>query len=107
MLGTRFKVVAHREPWSGMISVLMGREDNHDRNMIYAAEPVQFKTEARKPGAIIEPALTLEYHEAQMLMDSLWDAGLRPTEGTGSAGAMAATQKHLEDLRTLVFKGGK
>jgi hypothetical protein len=37
----------------------------------------------------------------QELMDSLWTVGIRPTEGQGSAGAMAATQKHLEDLRTL------
>jgi hypothetical protein len=49
-------------------------------------------------------AMSLEPSEAQNLMDSLWDAGLRPSEGSGSAGAMAATQKHLEDMRTLVFK---
>jgi hypothetical protein len=43
-------------------------------------------------------------------MDALWSIGTRPTEGTGSAGAMAATVKHLEDMRKLVFdmfeKGG-
>lgn len=42
--------------------------------------------------------------EAQNLMDALWDAGLRPSEGSGSAGAMAATQRHLDDMRKLVFK---
>lgn len=36
---------------------------------------------------------------AQELMDSLWQAGLRPSEGTGSAGALKATQDHLKDLR--------
>lgn len=50
------------------------------------------------------PTFTLLPEEAQALMDSMWDAGLRPTEGSGSAGAMAATQRHLEDMRTLVFK---
>jgi hypothetical protein len=51
-----------------------------------------------------DPTLHLNYESAQMLMDSLWDCGLRPSEGSGSAGAMAATQKHLEDMRRLVFK---
>ena len=39
-----------------------------------------------------------------MLMDDLWQCGLRPSEGTGSAGALAATQKHLDDMRKLVFQ---
>ena len=40
---------------------------------------------------------------AQTLIDDLWAAGLRPTEGTGSAGAMKATENHLADLRTVLF----
>ena len=36
-------------------------------------------------------------------MDDLWAAGLRPTEGQGSAGALAARQQHLTDMRTLAF----
>ena len=51
-----------------------------------------------------EPTFRLDRREAQQLMDNLWSCGLRPSEGAGSAGAMAATQKHLEDMRTLVFK---
>ena len=45
--------------------------------------------------------------EAQALMDSLWDCGLRPTEGSGSAGAFTAQGAHLSDLRKLVFSSGK
>ncbi len=48
-------------------------------------------------------ACVLGHHEAQILMDELWSCGLRPTEGKGSAGAMAAVQEHLKDLRRLVF----
>lgn len=51
----------------------------------------------------ISPTFRLGKTEAQALMDNLWDCGLRPSEGSGSAGAMAATQKHLEDMRRLVF----
>lgn len=47
--------------------------------------------------------LMLDPSEAQRLMDELWDCGFRPSEGTGSAGALAATQKHLEDMRKLTF----
>lgn len=49
----------------------------------------------------------LSQNSAQELMDELWHCGLRPSEGTGSAGQLSATQKHLEDMRTLVFEGKK
>lgn len=47
--------------------------------------------------------LSMRGDEAQTLMDELWRSGIRPTEGTGSAGSLAATQGHLEDMRRLVF----
>jgi hypothetical protein len=50
------------------------------------------------------PTLTLNPTNAQRLMDELWTCGLRPSEGTGSAGALAATQAHLKDMQTLTFK---
>jgi hypothetical protein len=40
----------------------------------------------------------------QKLMDDLWDCGLRPSEGTGSAGALAAVEKHLGDMRKIAGK---
>jgi len=51
-------------------------------------------------------AMSLSDLEAQALMDRLWSAGLRPSEGSGSAGALEATERHLADLRRLVFKTG-
>ena len=50
------------------------------------------------------PLVTLQDDEAQELMDELWRAGIRPSEGSGSAGQMAAVQAHLQDMRSLVFK---
>ena len=55
-------------------------------------------------GAYAPPAATITVEESQVLMDSLWDCGIRPTEGNGSAGAMRATEKHLEDMRVIAFK---
>jgi len=57
----------------------------------------------REQMAVLEPFLELQPCEAQKLMDDLWDCGLRPSEGSGSAGAMAATQKHLQDMKTIAF----
>ena len=48
----------------------------------------------------------LTQEAAQKLIDSLWDAGLRPTEGSGSAGSFAAQGRHLEDMRKIVFESG-
>jgi len=47
-------------------------------------------------------AETLDETAAQVLMDTLWQAGVRPTDGAGSAGAMAAVQTNLADLRQEV-----
>lgn len=50
------------------------------------------------------PLISLTPAEAQALVDELWQAGIRPTEGSGSAGQLAAVNRHLEDMRTIVFK---
>lgn len=57
----------------------------------------------KEPGVLVQPFLTLEPREAQQLMDELWLCGLRPTEGTGSAGSLAATERHLADMRAIAF----
>jgi len=55
-------------------------------------------------GVDVAPSCYLDLDKAQALMDNLWDCGIRPTEGSGSAGSMSATQKHLQDMRTIVEK---
>jgi len=52
---------------------------------------------------LISPLVRISTHEAQIFMDDLWDCGIRPTEGSGSAGAMRAIEKHLEDMRKIAF----
>ncbi len=58
-----------------------------------------------EPGAHVQPTATIEYEQAQQMMDELWTCGLRPTEGSGSAGCLAATERHLKDMQRLVFEG--
>jgi len=51
----------------------------------------------------LESFCEIENHEAQILMDDLWSAGIRPTEGSGSAGAIKAVQDHLADMKKILF----
>lgn len=52
----------------------------------------------------VEPTFRLGPQDAQTLMDELWRCGLRPAEGSGTAGAMRAVEKHLDDMRAIVGK---
>lgn len=69
---------------------------------VFIAEPIKMKEISQHE--FCEASFQLDINAAQVLMDELWQCGIRPSEGSGSSGALAATQKHLEDMRTLVFK---
>jgi len=47
------------------------------------------------------PLVRLSDEEAQLLMDSLWKCGVRPSE-RGHAD-VTSIQRHLEDMRTIAF----
>lgn len=55
--------------------------------------------------AYTPPTIVMERDEMQELADALWRVGIRPTEGAGSAGAMAQAQKHIDTLtKALEFE---
>lgn len=94
------KIFIERRPWNDNFAVyLTDRTQNGVR-----AIATKIEMETIKDGFIAEPSFYMSGVEGQELIDELWQAGFRPTEGTGSAGAMAATQRHLEDMRRLVFE---
>lgn len=96
-----FKVRAHSEPWTtDAVGILV--QENRTDGRRFVVTNMEFKELA--PGAWVDATLRLTQDRAQELMDDLWRCGLRPTEGRGSAGALAATERHLEDMRALVFK---
>ena len=66
------------------------------------AQPLTFRR--LEPGDAADPCARLAQDEAQQLMDELWRCGLRPCEGSGSAGALAATERHLEDMRAFATR---
>lgn len=47
-----------------------------------------------------EPAFALSRELAQVLADSLWVAGIHPTQSSGSVGQVEAMRAHIVDLRT-------
>lgn len=95
------KIRAMAAPWWAGVEFLLMQGKSYGVEVI-------MKTRAPDEEACrVDPTFRLEMAEAQLLMDDLWNAGLRPTEGHGSAGALAAVKYHLEDMRALVFKEAK
>lgn len=98
---TDFKIRASRGEFCfgpDKINLFAMQEKNRSR---YIAQPLKLKEQ--QIGTLTEPFLTIDNGEAQQLMNDLWDCGLRPSEGSGSAGSLKATQEHLADMRKIVF----
>lgn len=80
--------------------------DDKDGSPVVAM-PATFQkiSEADLDGVVARPPLLeVGMRGAQKLMDELWRCGLRPSEGTGSAGALAATERHLKDMQDISRK---
>jgi len=95
------KIRAYKEPHYGRRIKLYGIDKVEGMSPKQISRDLKFIPVA--DGAEYGSFLDLEENSAQELIDSLWECGLRPSEGTGSAGAFAAQGKHLEDMRKLVF----
>lgn len=88
-----------RTPFGQNIEVLLTYTSTAGVTSI--AEPPIFRELA--PGEYPTSAtFSISQQRAQDLMDQLWRCGLRPTEGTGSAGSLAATERHLTDMQAIV-----
>jgi len=92
----RLKVRAQSAPWRAGVEFMAMCDGAYGRPIIM--------DHPASEGIVIEPTFALSIQAAQLLMDDLWNCGLRPTEGQGSAGQLASIKYHLEDMRTLVFK---
>lgn len=90
-----------RYPMDGINFLIVGtRVDN------------QKKVEARltfyevEIGKYDEPTFRLSEitNAHQILIDDLWNIGLRPSDEVGSKGQLKATENHLKDMQELVRK---
>ena len=94
------EVRCQREPWNDGVELAVF--EKHQTGRVMYAERLTFRE--LTPGEHIgEPTMRLQNSEAQMLMDELWRCGLRPSEGSGSAGSLAATERHLKDMRAIAL----
>ena len=106
--GRKFEVYAQRESLWGKIRFWIKETSwSPERTQVSIALPVTFRTLTIADDNMEQPpAFSLGDEQAQQFMDELWRTGFRPTEGSGSAGSLAATERHLADMRALVFKTG-
>jgi len=95
------EIRARGNDWRSEIEFVIKKSIDGKR---YVAEPIMMKEVEPNMAIPYKSILSIGIEEAQVLMDDLWHCGLRPSEGSGSAGALAATQRHLDDMRELVFK---
>lgn len=94
------EIRAQRAPWNRGVEINASGCDRAVRK-VFTAEA---NWQEIPDGSMAEsPTFKLSIEQAQTLMDDLWNCGLRPTEGAGSAGAMRAVEKHLEDMRKIAF----
>lgn len=90
---------AQRQLLTGNIDIHYAHKQD---NGLWVAQEVLMKR--IETGMQADAFLRISTTAAQNLMDELWNCGLRPSEGTGSAGSLAATERHLKDLQRIVFK---
>lgn len=99
MLDEKLIIRCQREVWTNKIAVRMGI-NHQDGTVTIARSPIMTNVSL---GESVQPTLELSQDEAQMLMDELFAAGIRPSEGMESMGQLAAVQKHLEDMQKIAF----
>lgn len=102
----RLKFIFSRDAgfYMDSFAVRVGRESADGRWAIM--QPATFHLPDEKEAVAVErnPAMFMSRDDAQRLMDELWNVGIRPSGGLGSAGQLAAVQAHLRDMQRLVFE---
>lgn len=63
-------------------------------------KPVDF--EETDGDIIAEPTIRLPLECGQSMIDDLWSAGYRPSQGVSSTGQDDARKSHIDDLRSIV-----
>lgn len=91
--------------WSDEIQLGIGERefDGTRSRLVSVVDQLTLRT-VKENEYIGSPTMTLTPSEAKGLMDALWNCGVRPSNGAGNVGQLGATEKHLEDMRRLVFE---
>lgn len=104
----RFEILAERRNYGRHVDLIVfspprGRWSDLGDKPPSVAQPLTFVPYDMDAIEPVPPTLTMPMDDAQGLIDELWRCGLRPTEGTGSAGSLAATERHLKDMQAVAM----
>lgn len=101
---------AQRAPWNGSFEIFVALQDREGKR--FNLKPIPTST-LDDPGGLLEeatsdfvmrgPTFALAREDAQNLLDSLHNAGLRPSHSQDAAGVVAAKDEHIQDLRRIAF----
>ena len=94
------EVRCQREPWENGVQLMVF--DKRADGLVSYAENMNMRTVANGEH-FGEPTMRLKNNEAQMLMDELWRCGIRPSVDSGYAVILAATERHLKDMRVIAL----
>lgn len=100
------KTFVNRHQWLGHFDVLIARISTEPgiKDSVAEAQWREVTDEERRGGLNMPPTFTISQECAQELMTTFWHAGIRPSGTDHSPNALAATEKHLEDMRRIAFK---
>jgi len=95
------EIRAHQDPLRARIGFyVLDRQGE----AVAVASPLTMRTVREGEATYVEPTFGLKPDECQALMDELWRVGFRPSEGSGSAGAMSQAEAHIASLKAIAFK---
>lgn len=97
MENRKVEILARRAVRANAIEILL--LDNRQNGQVGAG---RLTVESIDEGQYCEPTAVISIPEAQFLLDELWNCGLRPSDGSGNAGQLGATERHLSDMRKIV-----
>jgi len=99
------EVRTHSDPFSGTTQIAFMK---YEGNRLYVAEPMQLVFKEVGETEPIEPTLKIERRLADQILQELSNglnkAGYRSELIEGYKLELGAVNKHLEDMRALVFK---
>ena len=94
---------AENDPRWGDEILLRWAARDADGAMTVATGVTMQRLEPGASVAYLTPPLRLTPSEAAALMEELWRIGIRPSNSHGSTGQLAATERHLDDMRKIAF----
>ena len=93
--------------FSGTFNIYLAIRNRY-RNTLAIAQPITMETQQSPDAAYLvrEPTLQIAIEDKECLidlMDDLWNMGIRPTNIRYKDDTLQATNRHLDDLRTIAF----